>query len=219
MRISKRLEAVASFVSNNEVVLDVGTDHGLLMIYLIKNKIIERGYASDLREGPLKSAQQNVELFGLNNKIQLLLSDGLNKMSDDVTTIIIAGMGGELISKILSNDLDKIKDKTLILQPNTQVPNLREFIMNNNLKIIDEEIIFEDGHYYEIMKVVKGQEKLSKEEIYFGPILLKKKSEIFIQKYEIEYKKYINILTKLDDKHDTRKKEIIKYIKMIEVFL
>ncbi len=139
MRISKRLEAVASFVSNNEVVLDVGTDHGLLMIYLIKNKIIERGYASDLREGPLKSAQQNVELFGLNNKIQLLLSDGLNKMSDDVTTIIIAGMGGELISKILSNDLDKIKDKTLILQPNTQVPNLREFIMNNNLKIIDEE--------------------------------------------------------------------------------
>jgi tRNA (adenine22-N1)-methyltransferase len=219
MRISKRLEAVASFVSNNEVVLDVGTDHGLLMIYLIKNKIIERGYASDLREGPLKSAQQNVELFGLNNKIQLLLSDGLNKMSDDVTTIIIAGMGGELISKILSNDLDKIKDKTLILQPNTQVPNLREFIMNNNLKIIDEEIIFEDGHYYEIMKVVNGQEKLCKEEIYFGPILLKKKSEIFIQKYEIEYKKYINILTKLDDKHDTRKKEIIKYIKMIEVFL
>lgn len=104
MRISKRLEAVASFVSNNEVVLDVGTDHGLLMIYLIKNKIIERGYASDLREGPLKSAQQNVELFGLNNKIQLLLSDGLNKMSDDVTTIIIAGIGGELISKILSND-------------------------------------------------------------------------------------------------------------------
>ncbi|HHU28900.1 TPA: SAM-dependent methyltransferase [bacterium] len=219
MRISKRLEAVASFVSNNEVVLDVGTDHGLLMIYLIKNKIIERGYASDLREGPLKSAQQNVELFGLNNKIQLLLSDGLNKMSDDVTTIIIAGMGGELISKILSNDLDKIKDKTLILQPNTQVPNLREFIMNNNLKIIDEEIIFEDGHYYEIMKVVKGQEKLSKEEIYFGPILLKKKSEIFIQKYESEYKKYINILTKLDDKHDTRKKKIIKHIKMIEVFL
>lgn len=219
MKISKRLKAIASLVNNDEVVIDVGTDHALLIIYLIKKQIIKYGYGSDLRQGPLNSAQQNVELFALQDKIKLILCDGLNDLPLDASTIIIAGMGGETIINILKGDLKKINNQTLILQPNTQVSDVRRFLLGNGFKIIDENIIYEDGHYYEMIKVNKGHQILTPDEIDFGPILLSKKSDIFKKKYQKEIDKCTKILNKLDDTYNKRKQELKEYIERIKVIL
>lgn len=150
INLSKRLSLAAAFVRKDSLLCDIGTDHAYLPVYLVKKGISVSAIAADLRKGPLKNAEKTVTGYGLNNKIMLRLSDGLDKISsEEVTDIVLAGMGGDLISDILSR-ADWIKDtsKRIIAQPQTHSEKVRTFFISNGFEIISESACREDGKLY-----------------------------------------------------------------------
>ena len=148
LKISKRLEAAASFSRRGARFADVGTDHAYLPIYLYTTQG-SRGVASDINVGPTERAQANVVAFGAKNDIEVLRTDGLHGIEkyfpDD---IFILGMGGELIVKIIS-EAQWLKDekKRLVLQPMTHPETVRKYLYDNGFDIIDELIIKDDKIY------------------------------------------------------------------------
>ena len=145
--ISERLALAASFVRENSILADIGTDHAHLPIYLAKCGRISFGIAADIAKGPLLRAEQNVRLHGLSDTITTVLSDGLkNVMAYHPTDITICGMGGETIMQIIS-DCPDVKDRSvrLICQPQSVIPEFREFILREGFNIIDEALCHDRG--------------------------------------------------------------------------
>lgn len=157
---NRRLLACAKLCKGKKAV-DVGTDHGLLAEYLIKTGICEKCIACDINEKPLNSARETVKKAGLEDKIELVLSDGLDMISPvDVTDVIIAGMGGELIVDII-NRANWLKENrvNLVLQPMTKCEVLRKYLYDNDFEIVDE-IPCSDGKFiYSVMQAVYIGEK------------------------------------------------------------
>jgi tRNA (adenine22-N1)-methyltransferase len=186
--LSKRLETIQSFVDQQAKVADVGCDHAILACSLVLEGISDHVIATDLNEGPLNQAKATIDQYGLYEKIETRISDGIKSISaDEVDTVIIAGMGGGLITSILEADLDKLsKINTLILQPNIGEYNLRKFLNSNGFEIIDEDIVYENKKYYEIIKAKRNNdvEKLDDRELFFGPVLVQKKTDVMIRKFE-----------------------------------
>ncbi len=152
--LSKRLKTIASLVPIGARVCDIGTDHGYLSIYLKKNNIAESIIACDLNQKPLLTAQKNIEKSGVKG-IDLRLSDGLSNIKpDEVDTVIIAGMGGEVISGIIGAcEWIKSKEYSLILQPTTSADFLRRFLTENGFEIKAETPLGENSKIYSIMQI------------------------------------------------------------------
>lgn len=148
--LSERLMAVASLVRSGSSIADIGTDHGYIPVYLYKKGIIRSAVAADINKGPLSSCEELVLQEGLCDAIKVRLSDGLDNIdSMEYDTIIIAGMGGELISEILSRA--DIRDKHIILNPMTHPELARKFLYDNGFDI-DNDLIVKDGrHYYNVL--------------------------------------------------------------------
>ena len=168
--ISKRLKEIAKYTSGYNLLLDVGSDHGLLPIYALKNKYVNEAIASDINSKPLIIAKENFAKYNLD--IKTIIYDGIPKTNADV--IVIAGMGAELVISILEKTLNHAKNlKRLILAPNCDYDILRNYV-KKSFKIVDEDIIYDKNHYYEIIVLEKGMEEYSDIDLLFGPILLKK---------------------------------------------
>ncbi len=150
--LSLRLKTIASLVPPGARVCDVGTDHARLPIYLKQNNIAKTVIATDLNEKPLKNAQTNIEQSGVRG-ISLRLCDGLSAVTaDEADTVIIAGIGGEVISGILKNcDWIKNKGVSLILQPTTSPEVLRRFLTQNGFEIVIETPVFENKKIYSVI--------------------------------------------------------------------
>lgn len=149
--LSNRLKAVADMVKQDSVIADIGTDHGYIPVYLYKAGIIKGAVAADINEGPLDSCRKLVEQQGLCDVIKVRLSDGLCSLHpDEYDTIIIAGMGGELIADILSKDAS-IRDKHIILNPMTHPELARKFLYDNGFEIDRDMIIPDSRHYYAVL--------------------------------------------------------------------
>lgn len=179
--LSKRLQKVLDYIETDDKLADIGCDHGYLSLYAIK-KGIKFVQLVDNKIGPLNVAKKNLSNEKLDAEIKYSLSSGLSDIDEKVDTVAICGMGGDLISKILFEDIDVAKRmKCLILEANSKVDILREFLSSNYFEIIDEDIVLEKDKYYEILKIKFNDKinQLSLTEIEFGPILLKKKSDIF----------------------------------------
>ncbi|MDE5983664.1 MAG: class I SAM-dependent methyltransferase [Eubacterium sp.] len=147
MQLSNRLSTVASLVKKGSAIADIGTDHGYIPVFLCKAGIINHAVASDINEGPLSSCKALVEQEDLQHKINTCLSNGLEGLCcDDFDTVIIAGMGGELISDILSK-CDYISEKHIILNPMTHPELARKFLYDNGFEIKND-LIVQDGHHY-----------------------------------------------------------------------
>lgn len=189
--IDARLKEIASLIEPCNTIADVGTDHGYLPIYLIQTNKANLVYASDIAIGPLNSALANIEKYNLNDRITTILSNGLENVPD-VDSVIMAGMGGNLIIDILKNSKKNIN--TFILQANNNINTLREYLSENGYLIIDESMAFAHGKYYEIIKAVKGTQILSNIEIEYGPINLKKKTALFINKWTEILNRYQSII-------------------------
>ena len=211
MLLSKRLEAIANMVDQDDIVLDIGTDHGYLPIYLVSNQIIKLAIASDIKDSPLKMASKNVEKANLKEKIKLVLSDGLENITSYFNTIVIAGVGPRTIINILTKGEAKIKGKTLILQSNVSSNIVREWLTNNNFKIIDEALVYEDSNYYEIIKAVNGKQLLTNSDLYLGPVIKKLKNETVIDYFNQMHDKYSRLIKKIP------KKEVSKIKKLEEI--
>lgn len=166
--LSLRLGTIASLVPDGARVCDIGTDHGYLAIELKKSGKATNVIAADINSAPLENAKNNIEKSGVSG-IELRLCDGLAGISADETdTVIIAGMGGEVIAGILERGSSAVQkgDKTIILQPTTSPEILREFLYTNGFEIESETAVFENGKLYSVMLVhFKG--KTEKKEEYF----------------------------------------------------
>lgn len=145
MQLDKRLSAVAGLVRKGTRFADIGTDHAYLPVYLIKNGILDRAIAADLRKGPLENARETAQIYSLTEKIQLRLSDGLDNFTvGEVNEIAIAGMGGLLIAQFVERtEWLKNSDIHLILQPMTHAEELRKSLFDNSFQI-DKEVAVQD---------------------------------------------------------------------------
>ena len=220
--ISKRLETVASFVSQGAVLLDVGSDHAYLPIELVEKGHIERAIAGEVVVGPYQSAVKNVENHGLSDKIQVRLANGLAAFdeSDQVSVITIAGMGGRLIASILEEGFDKLAHvERLILQPNNREDDLRNWLQDHGFQIIAESILEEAGKFYEILVVESGQMKLSAKETRFGPFLSKEVSPVFVQKWQKEVSKLEFALGQIPEKNQEERQILAEKIQAIKEVL
>ncbi len=164
MARSKRILGLADLCKGYDTVLDIGTDHGLVLRTAFEKGYIRHAIASDLREQPLKSAQKNLKDY----PAQCVISDGFLAIESQFDLVMIAGMGAYLISDILEHA--PIGQYDLILQPNDKVHVLRSYLMENQWKITDEWVIH-DHFYYVIIKATRGKMNLSDDDILVGPIL------------------------------------------------
>lgn len=153
--LDKRLSLCAQFVKEGSTLADIGTDHAYLPIWLVANNIVPKALACDINEGPLACGIADVERYGLSDKITLRLSDGLQNVSEnDADDIVIAGMGGELIARILDQcTWAKNKNKRYILQPMTKPQFLIRYLYENGFKIIKQKACECDNKHYTVMLV------------------------------------------------------------------
>lgn len=218
IKLSKRLEAISSLVPINSSIIDIGCDHALLDIYLHQKKISNKIIASDINANALDNAKQNIKKYKLDKNIETRLGSGLDPLNqeDKIDTIIISGMGGHTIIGILKNSQKKLENiDTIIIQSNTKLEFLRKEMTKLNYQIDDEIILEDNKKIYTIIKFIKGKKKYTQKELYFGPILLKKKDKLFIEKNKQELQKLKLILKTLRknrilDRHKI-KKEIRLY--------
>ena len=212
MQLSRRLQALADMVSKNHILADVGCDHGYIPIFLLQNHRIPKAIAMDIGEGPLKRAQENIIANGLEGYIETRLSDGLERLvPGEAQTILISGMGGPLMEGILSRGQHVLEEGTeLILQPQSDIPHFRMFLNEMEYKIIQEDLIFEDGKFYPMMKAVRGKEHYTPLEYRYGPRLLESKS-LTLEKYlKREQRTLEEICDNLQNQPGTKAKERCK---------
>ena len=179
--ISKRLLCCASMVQSGSRVADIGTDHGYLGIYLLQSGAARHVIACDLRKDPLENARRNAKLFGVDGEMEFRLSDGLEKiLPDEVDTVVMAGMGGDLIQKILSQcPWRKREGLQFILQPQSAGNVLRRWLCEDGFEIQREEPV-QDGHFlYTVMDIRQGEPSpLTPGTEYASPALLKGESPL-----------------------------------------
>lgn len=157
--LSKRLQTVADMVTRGNRVCDVGCDHGYVSIYLVKQGISPGVLAMDVRKGPLSAAKEHVAEQDLSDLIETRLSDGLHNYNiGEAQSLICAGMGGRLMRQILEEEKDKADSfRELILQPQSEIEEFRCFLRENAYLIQDEEILEEDGKFYQVMRAVPAE--------------------------------------------------------------
>lgn len=147
--LSKRLTVCASLVTGGKTVCDVGTDHALLPVYLVENGFCDRAYACDIAEGPLNSAKKSVEASSCADRIRIIKSDGLDNVPpENVSDVVIAGMGGELIIDIISRAEWLKNGVNLVLQPNTREPELIAWLYENGYGISCQKACEDGGFVY-----------------------------------------------------------------------
>lgn len=211
----RRLEEIINLVEDNSIVADIGTDHGIVPYELIKSNKAKKVIASDISEKSLDKLREKLDYLDEPEKIILNVSDGLDNLNEyQVDTIIISGMGGNLIVDILNKNIDVAKSANcLILGANNSLSVLRKFLHDNSFEIIEEVDLFENDKYYQIIKVKVGKQLfLNEYEYEFGKFLIDNKSENLKQyiKQQIENKK--TILWNISEKDSDNVKNAIDNI-------
>ena len=197
IKLSKRLKIIHDMVPVS-VVADIGSDHGKLMIALVQSGIVHKGFAVENKEGPFERLRNNLIRYHVDDVITPLFSDGIKDITRDVGTIVIAGMGGQTIVSILKAHPEKLlRVQTIIIDAHTAVPYARKEICQMGFAIADEQIVKEDGIFYEIIKFIKAEKAIiSDEDLEFGPILRQQKSATFKEKYQSRIYEIDTILAK-----------------------
>ena len=215
--LSNRLNKVAEYIIQHGEkpirLADIGTDHAYLPVNLTLNHNIQFAVAGDVVEGPYLSALNEVASHNLFDQINVRKANGLEAIStqDQINVISICGMGGKLISEILNSGINKIEDNcTLVLQSNTGGHLVRQWLNDHHMDIVDETVILEDQHYYEIIvakRLQKSKKTLTPSQILMGPINLIKREEDFVKLWKSQYQHYAGILANITpDKADNNDK-------------
>lgn len=215
IKLSKRLLSIANLVDDNSKVVDIGCDHGLVSIYLAMNKQNISIIASDINQNALDNAIKNINKYHLEDKIKVCLSNGLDNINDEIDTIIISGMGGHTIVDILTNNQEKLNTvNNIIIQSNNDIEYVRRKIVKLGYCISKEELILDKNIYYTVILFTKGKKKYTNKEYYFGPILLKENSKIFIERKNKEYTKLLNIKNNIPKRKLLIRLKILKELHM-----
>ncbi len=213
--LTKRLATCMQYFNNANTLYDVGTDHAYLPIAAIKSGLVKKAYAIDNKKGPLQRALQNIKNYQLENVIETVHCDGLDKLNDLVDHVVIAGMGGQTIHTIVDGLVNPNVNRW-IFQPNNGPERVRMLTRTNALTIVEETVVEEDGYFYPIIVMVPGASTLSDDEILFGPILLAKKEPAFLEMLTQE-KRYLKTLVESIPDADAKQKQRIRLQKIEEV--
>lgn len=218
-KLSKRLETVASFVPQGARLVDVGSDHAYLPLFLVEQGRIDFAIAGEVVQGPYQSALQNVEQAGQTEEILVRLANGLGafETSDQMTAVTIAGMGGRLIAEILEAGKEKLATiERLILQPNNREDDVRRWLEKNGFRLVSEKILEENGKLYEVLVAESGQMRLSEVEHRFGPYLLEEASPVFVKKWRRELEKLSSALEQVPSERQGDRFAISQKIQQIQ---
>lgn len=200
VKLSHRLLAAAAFVTTGSIVADIGCDHAYTSIYLIQAHIADFCIAMDIKEGPLKRAKENIRKYGCEEKIEIRQSDGLKKLQKgEADTILISGMGGLLIQRILEESKEIVKNvRKLILQPQSYQENVRRTLHFMGFEIKKETMLKEEEKYYTCICAEKSENEIlyykDKIEYLFGKILLDRKDPCLFEYLQNRQQKYEEIL-------------------------
>ncbi len=195
MKLNKRLEAIASLIPSHKKIADIGTDHAYLPIFMVKHANCLAAIAGDINLGPFLVAREQVKKFNLQEQIDVRKGDGLQVIEPgEAEVIIIAGMGGETICKIMEEGLDRVNEaEMVVLQPNTAALEVRNWLIDHQYYMVEERLVEDGRHLYQIIVAQKGIQPLKDPlMLEIGPKLwsnrdplLKKHLEKLIHKYEI----------------------------------
>ncbi len=219
VELSKRLKKVADFVKEDEIILDIGSDHAYLPIYLVQEGKVPKAIAGEVVAGPFAKTQKEIRRYGLSDRISTRLASGFDviESKEKMGTVFICGMGGLLISEILEAGLkdDKIGSETrLVLQANNKEVDLRRLLVRENYKIMGEAIVEENEKFYEIIVAEQSEQEIdyTVDELTFGPHLMQEQSTEFKEKWRAVYQNNQKIVKQLDQKEHKEKRTELKAI-------
>jgi tRNA (adenine22-N1)-methyltransferase len=183
MALSKRLRAIADIVPEDLAVADIGTDHGLLLCQLIQSGRIPRGIGVELNIGPLRRAKAAVREHGLESRIEVRQGDGLAPLKPgEADVVVVAGMGGGAIRDILAAAGWLQQLRCLVLQPMTEVEEVRYWLSGRRWRIVEEDAVREGRKYYQIIRAEPGEAGgLSPAEAHYGPVLIAKRHPLLAE--------------------------------------
>ena len=217
MKINARLKKIGDLVEANSSCLDVGCDHALLDIYLVRQNKNIRAVASDIAEGPVEQAKRNIKRERLEEEIDVRIGEGLSTYTKDINTVIISGMGGRSTVAICKNNMKIFrKIDTYIISPNNYQEEVKRFFTKNVYYIANEEFVRDKRFIYQIIIFKKGKKKYTKKEYFFGPVFLMKKGPLFREYYEKEMKSREILISLLPNSFRYKKYKTKKEIKMIK---
>lgn len=230
LELDGRLKLIADKVPECEVVADIGTDHAYVPIYLIQQGKCRRAIASDVKAGPVRIAQRNIAKYKIEDRIETRLGSGLETIEkNEADAIIIAGMGGTLLSELLETDKDKVccSDVMLVLQPMNDVDVVRRWLYDHQFEIFDEELAREGNKIYCVMAArFIGKNKSYKDfELHVGECLIIKKDPLLLPYCEIKLRQINRVLDQLENmadnsrllrKYQGLKDNYLKLVKQIE---
>lgn len=228
MVLSKRMRMNADFVPDKSRVADVGCDHGYVSIYLAQQKKCTRVIAMDVREGPLGIARKNIAGAGLSEQVECRLGDGLEKLEPgEIDTVLIAGMGGLLICRILQKNPEVLRGvDCLILQPQSDVDAVRRLLPALNYQITEENFCFDEGKPYLAILAKKGENRnlaYSEPEYCYGRISLQQNPAEYLAYLKQEREKTVHIMDKLQsiltETSETRREELLHTLRCIDEIL
>lgn len=177
MLATKRIEAIASLIDDNRTIIDVGCDHAYLDIYLLLNRKNITCFACDINKNALAMAKKNIAKYNLQDKINTILTDGIdNVYISNKSIIVISGMGTSTIKHILNNQ-NSLNAEEIIIQSNNDLEDLRKYMVRNGYYIFNEKIVLDRNKYYVIISFKKGIKKYNKFDYYFGPFIIKNAKE------------------------------------------
>lgn len=216
-----RLAALAAMVQANTRLADIGTDHAYLPIALVQAGKIPFAIASDIAAGPLANAQADIQAAGLSSQIETRLGNGLAtiKAEDHIETMVIAGVGGRLMTEILTQS--PLRFPNLVLEPNIGEPQVRAWLVDHQYQIIDEQLLWVKGHSYELIKaeLTDQTHPLTLKEALFGPKILAKKDDnpAFARKWSGQLTYYQRLLRNLQQAAQPDHAKIAKLTEQIEL--
>jgi len=203
LEISERLKRVASLV-HYETMADIGTDHGYVPIYLFKQGKVKKAIACDINKGPLEKAKENIKSYLAKDVIETRLGGGLSPLAlEEVASVVIAGMGGMLVLSILEENRELVDHVSeLILSPQSDLEVVRRYLHSIGFCIEKEEMLFEDGKFYTILRAVHGIEQYERKIDYlYGKYLLDEENAVLKTYLEAEYKRTKGVLEHLQKLH------------------
>lgn len=215
--LTPRLQCIINHITNSEITADIGCDHAYVAIKLIEDKKAKKVIASDLNEGPLNIARANIKKYNFEDKIETRLGTGLSILNEnEADTIIIAGMGGEIIEEIIKSDIKKAKSAKLILQPMNSQYELRKYLCENGFKVVKENLTLEGFKIYNIIEAVSGIETAYEKEFDYQIPKSLYNHKYFKNLYDKKMREFLKITEGLKNSENFDEEKYQKYNYFLE---
>ena len=203
-QLPKRLETIIERMPDSGCIADVGCDHAYVAIEAVRRGRAARALACDVRKGPLQQAAEHILCAGLAGKIETRLSDGLEKVAPgEADTVVVAGMGGPLMERILQGRLADFAH--FVLSPQSEIPHFRRFLLAEGMQIDEETMLIDEGKYYVILNVSQRADAafsdsmyVTEEDFLYGGCLLRRLDPVLNSFLEKEKTRYEGILRQTD---------------------